>query len=494
MTKLLTVTVVWYTIFLGAVLPNATFATPMAEREDEREHENNDSFQPDIVEHDAQVVPPDDVWTLSPSFYSTQSQQPLQESAIIATTMKKSKLCRPKCPIATSTATAKETAKETAARKPTNDDDDDDSSCHGEPMSPEIPRFLFAGQSNMEGWSNQAKQDLFNLTINIVNEKFHFELDNPGQTPSETQARLTKQTILKKLRKAIREAKGGKDKDGKQMGSVLREARLIYDMAGDTKAESLLNNHTILDPHPENVCSLSNPLYSPTVACEQPIGPTACGAKGRHYGPELVFGHLFHQLNTKYKHKKFGITKVSPSGSDIEEYLKDSTSTRKFWFSLRDNILADNGTIEAFFWFQGEGNHFPTTIAQDDYFTMLTDLVKDVRTEIFNAHRTHWGETGSPTATFGSYTDVPVVLCELGPWIGNGVSANRDGDPPGAVIRAQRQFVNGDENSILINTGTDDNPKKRLSKFYHFDALSQLVIGHRMALVSLFFRLSTINC
>ena len=38
-------------------------------------------------------------------------------------------------------------------------------------------------------------------------------------------------------------------------------------------------------------------------------------------------------------------------------------------------------------------------------------------------------------------------------------------------------------NTILVNTGSNEDPKERLSKFYHFDAPSQLTIGHRIAVV-----------
>jgi hypothetical protein len=44
-------------------------------------------------------------------------------------------------------------------------------------------------------------------------------------------------------------------------------------------------------------------------------------------------------------------------------------------------------------------------------------------------------------------------------------------------------YGNRNPNSILVNTGANDDPKKRLSKFYHYDAASQLVIGDRIAKV-----------
>ena len=36
-------------------------------------------------------------------------------------------------------------------------------------------------------------------------------------------------------------------------------------------------------------------------------------------------------------------------------------------------------------------------------------------------------------------------------------------------------------NSILVNSGAADEEEKRMTKFYHFDAASMLVIGRRVA-------------
>ena len=39
-------------------------------------------------------------------------------------------------------------------------------------------------------------------------------------------------------------------------------------------------------------------------------------------------------------------------------------------------------------------------------------------------------------------------------------------------------------NAILVNTGTNDDPEKRLSSHYHFDAPSIIIVGERIAVVS----------
>ncbi len=338
---------------------------------------------------------------------------------------------------------------------------------------PELPRFLLAGQSNAEGFSNQALQGLFNQTIQIVNGKFRKPL--PSNKDQQVERR---QEITEDLRVAFGDARDATE------GSSTYMAKLIYRMAGKNETQSLLNKDTILAPHPDVVCSFSNPQQDEDIDCERPVSPIegeTCGAGSTSYGPELTFGHHFRQLDTKYKGLAFGITKVAVGGTQISNWTKNSDTDYNYWFSLQDNIRADKGSLEAFFWFQGENDHFPTTTPQEEYLESLKNLVDNVRREIFDAHRARWGEEGSPTAQFESHEDVPVVIFELGSWIGNGVTVAREGGAPGGVILAQRQFVEEDPNSILVNTGTNDDEFKRLSSFYHFDAPSQLIIGHRLA-------------
>ncbi len=339
---------------------------------------------------------------------------------------------------------------------------------------PAIPRFLFAGQSNAEGHSDQALEGLFNKTIEIVNGRYR---DPLPQSKDENMER--RQEIEEKLQLVFNEARDAKEESSNFM------AKLINRMAGGQKNSSLLNNETILMPHPDVVCSFSNPSVNEDIDCERPVSPIegeTCGGgeNNKFYGPELMFAHHFRKLDSKYQNTTFGITKVAVGGTKISNWTNDSGSNPNYWHSLKDNIRADNGTIEAFFWFQGENDHFPISIPQQEYFQSLKNLVENVRQEIFKAHRDRWGEGGSPTAQFKSHEDVPVVIFELGPWIAHGILSRR-GESPGSVILAQRQFVAEDPNSILVNTGTNDNTKKRLSGFYHYDAPSHLIIGHRLA-------------
>ena len=340
---------------------------------------------------------------------------------------------------------------------------------------PVIPRFLLAGQSNAQGFSDQALDKLHIKSISVVREKFKRPLPSTKEQHDQRRIEVTEALI-----KIIEQGEGASN------ASAYNEANLMYDMAGNNKTTSILKWNTINQPHPDVVCSYTRPDQMETIDCERPVSPKVgrtCGG-GNHelkwFGPELMFSHHFRNLDTKYKNNTFGITKVAVGGTKIKEFMKGSKSDRNFWQSLKDNIIADKGTQEAFFWFQGESDMFPAT-SQEEYHDNLKELVKRVRGEIFKAHKKRWGKEGSPTAKFKKRADVPVVIFELGSWIGNGVSAKKGGVSPGPVILAQRQFVQGDENAILVNTGTADNEYERLSSYYHFDAPSQLIIGQRMA-------------
>jgi hypothetical protein len=46
-------------------------------------------------------------------------------------------------------------------------------------------------------------------------------------------------------------------------------------------------------------------------------------------------------------------------------------------------------------------------------------------------------------------------------------------------------------NTILVNTGSNEDLNKRLSQFYHLDAPTQLTIGHRIAEVNTIFYVSS---
>ena len=126
-------------------------------------------------------------------------------------------------------------------------------------------------------------------------------------------------------------------------------------------------------------------------------------------------------------------------GLGVRTPTDNSGTERNFWPTLQRNIRADRGTLEAFFWYQGEDNQFNPTTPQQLYLEWLTTLVDDIRREIFEAHRKRWGPEGSPTAKFETRADVPVIIVELGAWISSG--RVKGSDQPGDIIRAQREYV-----------------------------------------------------
>ena len=298
----------------------------------------------------------------------------------------------------------------------------------------DIPRFLFAGQSNMVGHSEQALNGLFKATVKIVNERFFIKEGG--------EKRERRRQILADLEDVIGNAQDALP------GSSTREAELIYELAGARrKSKSVLNNSTIFLPHSTAVCSFTDPSSSSNLNCEGPVSPTACGGGSNiQFGPELMFAHRFSKLNTKYKKKPFGITKVARGGTRISQWTKPrewpnsspEANLPNYWLVLQKAIKASSGTIEAFVWFQGENDHFPQT-SREDYLESLIMLVADVRKEIFAAYKKI--SNNDETDIFQAEADIPVVIVELGSWIGNGVSKSQ-GNEPGNVIVAQREFVN----------------------------------------------------
>ena len=148
-----------------------------------------------------------------------------------------------------------------------------------------------------------------------------------------------------------------------------------------------------------------------------------------------------------------GITKVAVGGSKISQWLRpdgpEPADPGNYWFALQDAIDASHGTIEGFVWFQGESDHFPQQTSFVEYLDSLTTLVADVREEIFAAYQTRRSKNNEKDR-FAVKEDIPVVIVELGPWIGNDVSVSQ-GNAPGNVIRAQREFVNVKEMRVQYN-------------------------------------------
>jgi len=310
------------------------------------------------------------------------------------------------------------------------------------------------------------------------------------------------------------------------------------------KGKGLLDMDIILNPNPNVVCSLTVPSTMPstssastttTLDCERSVSPTACGHMNENYGPELMFSHTFTTLydspystnnnsnSNSNKNNKLGIVKVGQGGTQIQQWLNNDDKKKKkdkrkkkknrilddgvtaikkedeieivpqldnYWLTLRDSIRAAAGTIEAFVWFQGENEVLGLSSnadTKDTYYEQLQILVSDVRDEIFMAYKNNQDKNDNENRVlqFDTPNDIPVVIIELGSAFAKATRAATDEDEavkfPGPIIAAQRKFVKKDSNSIIVNTGADEDPTKQLSQFYHYDAATVLVIGDRIA-------------
>lgn len=136
----------------------------------------------------------------------------------------------------------------------------------------DIPRFLFAGQSNMIGHSNQAKGGLFSDTISSVNERW----GKITGRKKKRRKRKRKKIILADLTEAFRTSEGTTNSSSEAM------ADKIWKLAGSNKRKSVLNNETITVPHPKNVCSFTDPLEgNPPPACERPSHRLLAASRAR---------------------------------------------------------------------------------------------------------------------------------------------------------------------------------------------------------------------
>jgi len=307
------------------------------------------------------------------------------------------------------------------------------SSCNQDNVS----RFLFAGQSNMEGWSNQALPGSFRDIVKIVNQK------------------EKKQKIRNRLKRHLNQAEDATDETSRN------ESRFLYSIRKHLKKRFMFFDH------PSSTCSFTVPTQAGTgnLDCERPVSETACGAYQIGYGPEFMFGHMFPKKESPLEGKPIGIAKIAVGRTQIyENWMKENKDeAENYWYALVDVIKGAKGSLEGFVWFQGESDSF-TEWNRANYLDNLMKFIADVRQEIYDASILN--------DKFSSPAHVPVVICELGKWIY---------DIDTTVIEAQRAFVANDTNAVLVSTGAGPDESDTMTAFYHFDAASQLIIGNRVA-------------
>lgn len=295
-------------------------------------------------------------------------------------------------------------------------------------LTEELPMFLMAGQSNMEG----------NVDGNLL-QSFLTDLSSGASTDS------IKTSLAERIRVWHKVTNPGAGYGYTPEIAAFEAAEVVrLNAAGLVGAN--LNT-----PNPKILCSFNTKAIAPLT--------TNCG---NQYGPELVFG----QALSKAGYSSTSLIKVAHGGTtlygDWRSPLSGGTvgplytelrariqSLKLAPASVNPSCTARACKWSALIWFQGEQDIWsaPDSLL---YEQNLKNFIADVRKDV-----------GSPT--------LPVVIVQIGSWardVANGKN----------VFAAQAAVVNADKYTRIVNTA--DN----LSGFYHYDSASQLIIGERVSL------------
>ena len=299
-------------------------------------------------------------------------------------------------------------------------------------LTQELPMFLLAGQSNMEG---NVDATLFQ---NIL-------ADLASAANTDIKARLAE-----RIRYWHKDTNNGYAGYGytPEMAAFEASELVRLNAAGLVGADLTVPNTKVL-------CAWNAAAVSPLFVSSL---PTRCGGA---FGPELVFG----QALSKAGYSSTSLIKVAHGGTtlyvDWRSPLSGGTvgplytelrsriqSLKSAPASVNPSCKAQGCRWSAFVWFQGENDSFASANGLS-YEQNLKNLIADVRSD-----------AGSPT--------LPVVIVQTGGWaqslpFGKNVAA------------AQKAVVDADRYARLVNTSD-------LSKFYHYDPAAQLIIGDRIAL------------
>ncbi|HSX20461.1 MAG TPA: sialate O-acetylesterase, partial [Gammaproteobacteria bacterium] len=286
-----------------------------------------------------------------------------------------------------------------------------------------MPLFLFAGQSNMQG---NVDPVLFKQLVNIL------------------VSHETDPTKIKQLQKALNSwylnYQGGYARYAYNPQVSAMESRNLVAMR---------NNGLINAKFPQP--PINNLAYCTDTT--DPAVPLAATC-GNPFGPELLFSRAL----AKNSVNPFTIVKVveggtslavdwiSPSASNghpgpmYQQLAARIASLRNDPQSIHQNCDNSNAcAFKAFVWFQGENDCFNESDATS-YASNLKHFISDVR-----------GMLGDP--------NFPVVIVQIGYW----PTTLPYGAP---VIQAQADFVKNTPNTTLVTTAD-------LSQYYHFDPAAQ---------------------
>lgn len=315
-------------------------------------------------------------------------------------------------------------------------------------LTQELPMFLLAGQSNMEG---NVDEPLFKQLLS--------ELATPPST-----------TMQARLKERIRYWHVGSD--GKAYPSYGYSSAMA-----DFEASELIRLNTaglvssdLTTANAKVFCSWNDSATIPLIATlNNP--KTRCSNTA---GPELVLG----QALSKAGYSTTSLIKVAEGGTSLfadwrSPLMGGTPSSKQLYAKLRTRIQSLNSNAasvnpactnrtckwSAFVWFQGEadanlskkpGPDFESNRANAiAYEQNLKNFIADVRKD-----------AGSAT--------LPVVIVQIGAWA-------QSLDYGKEIAAAQTKVVGEDKYARIVNTSD-------LSGFYHYDPAAQLIIGERVAL------------
>jgi Carbohydrate esterase, sialic acid-specific acetylesterase/Immunoglobulin I-set domain len=299
-------------------------------------------------------------------------------------------------------------------------------------LTEELPMFLLAGQSNMEG---NVDTTLFQSLM----------ADLASAANTDINARLAE-----RIRYWHQDTNNGYAGYGysPQMAAFEAAELVRLNAAGLVGAD-------LSTPNTKVLCSRNAAAVSPLFVSSL---PTKCG---NAFGPELVFG----QALSKAGYSSTSLIKVAYGGTNLYVNWRSPLSggaVGPLYTELRARIQSLNlapASVNpscktqgcrwsAFVWFQGENDSFDSANGLS-YEQNLKNLIADVRSDV-----------GSPT--------LPVVIVQTGTWAQSMAFGKN-------VAAAQSAVVSADKHARLVNTSD-------LSGFYHYDSAAQLIMGERIAL------------
>ncbi len=305
-------------------------------------------------------------------------------------------------------------------------------------LTQELPMFLMAGQSNMEG--------------NIDDTLFKQLLADLATPTTDIKARLKERIRYWHL--------GSDGRAYPNYGYSDKMADLEASELMRLNAAGLVGAN-LTKPNPKIFCGWNDRAITQLrVSADE---KTRCG---NLFGPELVLGEAL----SKAGYSNTSLIKVAVGGTTLHADWRSPSaggtpSSKDLYAKLRTRIqsLKDmpasvnpscaNRSCKwsALVWFQGEND---AQVAEGaDYEKNLKNFIADVRKD-----------AGLPT--------LPVVIVQIGTW---GQSFKVNNVATGiAVADAQTKVVKEDQFARIVTTSD-------LSGFYHYDPAAQLIIGDRVA-------------